>query len=342
MSLLREVMNQSNDFDITNFEDRRFYSSDYQNECSLCGKKLYPKEYQKQYNLYLKRLEWIKQKQDYWSKKYPAESNFSKNITMLKLKLLRGISSIIKSLSDFGMIKKIGLFNYCDYCNSFIFESYRDINLSLLYKFYFVFWNGYSRDFNEHILLSEYSREELVGYPPTSFNEEFLKNCSISIKQKIILIKFKNYKVDYTPDYRLTLENQLIKKRQSLNSAVFYDFHTILLSLESLPLWSYNAYGRSFFGTNCSNPSTKIDPSLLKYKEVIVEYEGVGINNKGNDVPILIARVKLNLSHLKSKNIANILEKDRWDLFYELIEFEFNKFPSGADGFKGYKGDIEN
>ncbi|MCK5149844.1 hypothetical protein KAJ87_02870 [Candidatus Pacearchaeota archaeon] len=150
--------------------------------------------------------------------------------------------------------------------------------------------------------------------------ENYMNNYSLKIEDKTIKIKFENYQINYPKDNRLTLENQLIKKRQYFNALVFQDLQNILLSK------NHNEF----------------DPSLKNYKELIIEYEDVGMNVRGDNIPVTIARIKCNLENLKSKNIVNIFHNDRWDLFLQLIDFKFNKFPTGADGFRGYQGDIED
>lgn len=106
--------------------------------------------------------------------------------------------------------------------------------------------------------------------------------------------------------------------------------------MESIP--AYPTFSSEYY----SSPNLKKDPLLFQNKKLRIEYLGNSIDKKGNDVEKKFAEVIINLKKLKGLNLANIFKKNRWDLVLENVEFKFDKFPDGVDGYVGDYGDIED
>ncbi|OYT32517.1 hypothetical protein B6U93_01595, partial [Candidatus Woesearchaeota archaeon ex4484_78] len=138
------------------------------------------------------------------------------------------------------------------------------------------------------------------GNANNNFKKKYEKFADVEVKQKTIKIEFNNYKVRYNVDGRLTTENMLVKKRQAFNSEVFFILNGIFSKKETI--------------FNFVIPNFELDKELFEYDYLILDFFGVGLDSKGNDKKVKIARIKINLKKWEKLNLKNIFEKDRWDL----------------------------
>lgn len=158
------------------------------------------------------------------------------------------------------------------------------------------------------------------------FRKKYEKVADVEVKQKTVKIEFNNYKVSYEVDGRLTTENMLIKKRQAFNSEIFFILNCLFSKKETI--------------FNFIIPNFELDDKIFDYDTLIIDFFGIGLDSKGNDKKTKIARIKINLKKWEKLNLKNIFEKNRWDLLVSNLEFDFNKFPDGVDGYKGEYGEI--
>lgn len=142
----------------------------------------------------------------------------------------------------------------------------------------------------------------------TSENEGIKKeNFIIQFDEKSINISINNHVMSYSPDRRLTRENASIEKRQVFNRYIFKDLKAVFL--DEGPF------------------SIEIENDLFNKEKLIINYNGVGMDSKGNDEFVKIAKIDINLMQWKEFNLKNIISRDRWDFVRDNILFEFYEFP---------------